>query len=155
VPLNIRRSKIAAAVAACAAIAGPVASAQASNETVAKTLRGDNARLIRDELRVANGLLSYKSHHRAGPAVAALRAEVADLNALVAKVKPESASTSRGATGKAEILKGLELISSSYSALAIDLRNAHGKTVAVKKLKAAVAIDNAGRKDLVAGGKLL
>lgn len=150
-----RRISILTALSACAAIAGPAASAQASNASLANAIRADNATLIRDELRVANGLIAYQKHHRTGPAARGLRREVTDLKKLSARLSSQTASTARGMRGKAQILRGLELISASYSALATDLTRAHGKAVSRAKLRTATRVDNAGRRSLQSGLKLL
>lgn len=152
---SFRRSVVLSAVGLCAVLAGPLASAQASNATIRATISSYSSRIARDEAGVLRGVAAFKKHH-APVLVRALRHEVGDLNSLRGKLTRESASSARGRRGKSDVVAGLGLIASAYGALARDVAAA-SKSMGVSqaKVRAAVAADNRGRAKLRAGLKLL
>lgn len=151
----IRRYAVSAAVGVCAVLAGPLASAHASNATIRATISNYSPRLGQDEARVARAVTTYKKHHSSA-LVGALRHEVTDLRALRTKLIREPASTARGRTGKTDVTQGLGLIASAYAALARDLAAAsRSRPVSRAKVLGVVATDRKGRAKLRAGLKLL
>ena len=150
----IRRGWALSAVALCAVLAGPVAIAQASDNTMRKTLNSYAPKIVKDENAVKNGLSGYPQG-KVRPLVRALNREVADLRALKRKLAHESASSARGAKAKRLIINGLGLIANAYTAPRRDVQAAHGGPVPKSKVAAAVRTDKKGRIKLLAGLKLL
>jgi len=149
---SVRGCAVAAAVAVCAVLAGPLASAQASNATLRATVNSYNSRIRHDEARVLDGLSAYKNHHPA-PLIRAIRHEVRDLNALKRQLAGESGSTARGRAAKSDIIQGVGLIASAYVALERDVQAPSGfRPVSLAKVRAKVI---RGRAKLLAGLKLL
>ncbi len=149
------RSLLAAA-ALCAALAGPIANAQASNAGIRTTFKNYNPKLNRDEARVLDGLATYEQRHDAAPIIRALRHEVADIRKVKGRLEHESASSAKGAKAKSEITRGLGLIATAYGALATDVQRASaGHPVPHSMLVALQKTDRKGRAQLVAGLKLL
>jgi hypothetical protein len=154
VPRAIRRSSVLLGVALCAVLVGPVAVAQASDNTLRATLNNFAPKIVKDENAVKNGLSGYPQG-KVKPLVRALTHEVSDLHSLKRKLAHESASSAKGAKAKADIIKGLGLIASAYAALRRDVVNAHGGPVPRSEVNAAVKTDKTGRAKLLAGLKLL
>jgi hypothetical protein len=155
VPRAIRRCSVLSGAALCAVLVGPVAVAQASDNTLRLTLNSYATKINHDEIAVRNGLLVQypKGHWKV--LTRALKHEVGDLHALARKLKHESASSARGRKAKADIVKGLSLIANAYGALRNDVLGVHGGAVPPSKVNAAVATDKKGRKKLLAGLHLL
>jgi hypothetical protein len=141
-------------VALCAVLVGPVAVAQASDNTLRATLNTYAPKISRDENAVRNGLIGYPQG-KVRPLIRALNHEVGDLHALRNKLAHESGSSAKGKKAKTDIVKGLSLIASAYGALRNAVQAAHGGPVAKAKVNAAVATDKKGRKKLLAGLHLL
>jgi hypothetical protein len=80
---------------------------------------------------------------------------VTDLHALKSRLSKESPSSAKGAKAKTDIIKGLGLIATAYSALRHDVQVAHGGPVPSAKVNTAVRTDRKGRAKLLAGLKLL
>lgn len=153
-PRAIRRCSVLSGLALCAVLVGPVALAQASDNTLRATLNHYAPKIVKDENAVKNGLVGYPQG-KVKPLVRALGREVSDLHALQHKLTRESASSARGRKAKNDIVKGLSLIASAYSALRKDVQAAHGGAVPKSKVNAAVHTDKKGRSKLLAGLKLL
>lgn len=155
--LGSRRSRlIVVAIGSCCAFAGPVSTAQASNASIVNTFRAGNVRLERDEAKSRKALNTYVHHHRARPAIVALRHEVRDIRALDRTIKRESASSAKGRRGKADITRGLTLIANAYSQLANEIKAAHsGHPVSSSTINKTVAAYERGRAKLIKGLKLL
>ena len=153
-PRAIRRSSVLLGVALCAVLVGPIAVAQASDNTLRATLNNFAPKIVKDENAVKNGLTGYPQG-KVKPLVHALTHEVSDLRSLKRKLAHESASSTKGAKAKADIIKGLGLIASAYGALLKDVKAAHGGPVPASKVNAAVKTDKKGRKNLLAGLHLL
>jgi hypothetical protein len=141
-------------VTLCAVLVGPIAAAQASNNTLRATLNSYSAKIVKDENAVKNGLAGYPQG-KVKPLIHALTTEIRDLHALRTKLADDSASSAEGATAKSEIVKGLGLIANAYGALRHDVRLAHGGAVPRDQVAAAVATDQKGRTKLLAGLNLL
>jgi hypothetical protein len=154
VPHAIRRCSVLSGVALCAFLIGGVGVAQASDNTLRATLNAYAPKIVHDENAVKNGLIGYPQG-KVRPLVRALNHEVADLHALQHKLATEHASSARGAKGKTDIVKGLALIATAYSALRKDVQAAHGGPVPKAKVNAAIATDKRGRSKLLAGLHLL
>jgi hypothetical protein len=154
VPHAVRRCSVLTGVALCAVLIGGVGVAQASDNTLRATLNAYAPKIARDENAVKNGLIGYPKG-KVKPLVRALNHEVADLHALQKKLATEHASSARGKKAKTDIVKGLSLIASAYTALRKDIQAAHGGPVPKSKVNAAVATDQKGRKKLLAGLNLL
>lgn len=151
---GIRRCSVLSGLALCAVLIGPVAVAQASDNSLRATLNSFAPKIVKDENAVRNGLIGYPQG-KVRPLVRALTREVSDLRALKSKLANESASSARGAKGKTDIIKGLTLIANAYGALRRDVQVAHGGAVPRSKVTAAVNTDKRGRAKLLAGLKLL
>jgi len=153
-PRAIRRCSVLSGIALCAVLGGPIAVAQASDNTLRATLNSYSQRIVKDENAVKNGLIGYPKG-KVKPLVRALTREVADLHSLKKKLAHDSASSAKGRKAKADIVKGLGLIATAYGALRHDVQVAHGGPVPQSKVNSAVATDKKGRKKLLAGLKLL
>ena len=153
-PRSVRRFSLLSGVALCAMLAGPVAGAQASDNTIRATLNNFAPKIVKDENAVRNGLTQYPKG-KSKPLIKALGHEVGDLHSLKSKLAHESASSAAGAKGKADIVKGLGLIAKAYSTLRGDVLAVHGGPVAKAKVNAAVNTDKKGRSKLLAGLHLL
>ena len=153
-PSATRRRWVLSWVAVCALLAGPVAAAQASDNTIRKTLNAAAPKIVKDENAVRSGLIGYPKG-KVRPLVRALNHEVSDLRALTGKLAHDSASSARGAKARRLIIKGLGLIANAYGALRRDIKAAHGGPVPRSQVAAAVATDKKGRAKLLAGLKLL
>ena len=152
-PRSVRRFSLLSGVALCALLAGPIAGAQASDNTIRCTLNTYDPKIVKDETAVRNGLNHYP--HGSKPLTKALAHEVGDLHALKSKLAHESASSSAGAKGKTDIVKGLGLIAKAYSTLRTDVLAVHGGPVPKAQVTAAVNTDKKGRTKLLAGLHLL
>jgi hypothetical protein len=153
VPRSVRRL-VLSGVAVCAVLGGPVAAAQASDNTLKSTLNAYAPKIKHDEAAVKAGLNEY-SKGKVRPLVRALNHEVADLHALKRALAHESGSSRKGRRAKRDIVQGLGLIASAYTALRQDVQAAHGGPVPVAEVNAAVHTDRQGRTKLLAGLKLL
>jgi hypothetical protein len=154
VPRGVRRFSLLSGVALCAILAGPVAGAQASDNTIKQTLNQFAPKIAKDEKAVTSGLKGYPKG-RVTPLTRALKHEVGDLQALKSKLTNDSASSPAGAKAKKDIVKGLGLIASAYSTLRKDVLAAHGGPVPASQVNAAVTTDKKGRKKFLAGLNLL
>ena len=154
-PRAIRRCWVLSGVALCAVLVGPVAVAQASDNTVRATLNTYGPKIVSDENAVKNGVdVQYPKGHWK-PLTRALKHEVGDLRTLKRKLAHESASSARGRKAKTLIVSGLNLIANAYAALRNDVLAVHGGPVPQAKVNAAIATDKKGRKKLLAGLHLL
>jgi hypothetical protein len=118
------------------------------------TLNNYAPKIASDESAVKSGLQGY-SKGKVKPLTRALKHEVTDLHALKSMLAHESPSSAKGAKAKTDIVKGLGLIATAYSALRKDVQAAHGGPVPAAKVDAAVRTDKKGRTKLLAGLKLL
>jgi MoxR-like ATPase len=146
---------VLAGVALCAVLVGPVAVAQASDNTLRSTLNAYGPKIVKDEKAVKNGVdVQYPNGHWK-KLTRALKHEVRDLRALKRKLAHESASSARGRKAKRLIVKGLNLIANAYAALRNDVLAVHGGPVPKAQVNAAIGTDKKGRKKLLAGLHLL
>jgi hypothetical protein len=151
-----RRGPLLSSIAACAMLAGPVAGAQASDSTVRSTIGAYNGRIAQDEARIVNTAATYDKTRNATPLIDALNHEVRDLRALKGKLTRQSGSTARGRRGRSDVVKGLGLIATGYTALARDVRAASAqKPVTTGEVNAARTADRRGHNLVVTGLKLL
>ena len=148
------RYPVLSVLALCAVLAGPVAAAEATDNTLRTTLNTYAPKIVSDENAVKSGLSGYPQG-KVRPLVRALKHEVADLHALKAKLSHESASSAKGRRAKKKIIAGLGLIATAYGALRADVEAAHGGPVSRAKVSAAVQTDKRGRTKLLAGLHLL
>ena len=153
-PGAVRRFSVLSGVALCAILGGPIAVAQASDNTLRATLNSFAPKIVKDENAVRKGLNGYP-HGKVKPLVKALNHEVADLHTLKSKLSHEHASSARGRKGKNDIVNGLALIAKAYGALRSDVQTAHGGPVPRSQVTAAVNTDKKGRSKLLAGLHLL
>ncbi|HEX4281902.1 MAG TPA: hypothetical protein VHZ27_14140 [Solirubrobacteraceae bacterium] len=163
-PRSVRRFSLLSGVALCAILAGPIAGAQASDNTIRATLNHygpiicahENAagRCTKgEEAAVTNGLDGYPASHER--LVRALGHELATLRAMKRTLVGESASSARGAKGRSDIIKGVTLIIDAYAALRHDVQVANGGPVPASKVNPIVNTDKKGRSKLQAGLNLL
>ncbi|MGH2887876.1 MAG: hypothetical protein ACRDPA_35125 [Solirubrobacteraceae bacterium] len=153
-PRGIRRFPLLSGVALFAILGGPVAVAQASDNTIKQTLNSFAPKIVKDESAVTNGLKGYPKG-KVRPLTRALKHEVGDLHTLKSKLSHESASTATGARAKKDIIKGLSLIATAYGNLRKDVLAANGGPVPAAQVNAAVGTDKKGRKKFLAGLNLL
>jgi hypothetical protein len=154
VPRSLRRFSLLSGLALCAVLVGPIAVAQASDNTLRSTINSFAQKIVKDENAVKKGLAGYP-HGKVKPLVHALNHEVGDLHALKRKLSHESGSSANGRKAKADIVKGLGLIATAYGALRKDVQAANGGPVPAAQVNAAVKTDKKGRKKYLAGLKLL
>ena len=154
VPRSVRRFSLLSGVALCAILGGPIAGAQASDNSIRATLNSFAPKIVKDENAVRNGLTEYPKG-KSKPLVKALTHEVGDLHSLKSKLAHESASSAAGAKGKTDIVKGLGLIAKAYSTLRKDVLAVHGGPVPKAQVNSAVKTDKKGRSKLLAGLHLL
>jgi hypothetical protein len=154
VPLSVRRFSLLSGVALCALLGGPIAGAQASDNSIRATLNSFAPKIVKDESAVRNGLNQYPQG-KSQPLIKALGHEVGDLHSLKSKLAHESASSTAGAKGKTDIVKGLGLIAKAYSTLRKDVLAVNGGPVPKAQVTAAVNTDKKGRSKLLAGLHLL
>jgi hypothetical protein len=141
-------------LALSAILGGPIAVAQASDNSIKATLNSFGPKIVRDENAVKSGLQGYPQG-KVRPLTRALKREVGDLHALKSQLSHESASSPAGVTAKTDIIKGLTLIASAYATLRQDVFAVHGGPVPSAEVIAAQNTDNQGRKKFLAGLKLL
>jgi hypothetical protein len=154
VPRGVRRISLLSGVALCAILGGPIALAQASDNTIKQTLNNFAPKIVKDESAVTKGLKEYPQG-KVRPLTSALKHEVGDLHTLTSKLSHQSASSATGAKARKDIVKGLRLIASAYSTLRKDVLAANGGPVPAAQVTAAVATDKKGRKKYLAGLNLL
>jgi hypothetical protein len=154
VPRAVRRLSVLSGVALSAILGGPLAVAQASDNSLRTTLNSYAPKIVKDENAVKAGLNGYPQG-KVEPLVRALNHEVSDLHKLKSKLALESASSARGSKAKTDIVKGLGLIAKAYGSLRKDVQTAHGGPVPSAQVNAAVNTDKKGRSKLLAGLKLL
>jgi hypothetical protein len=154
VPRGVRRFSLLSGVALCAVLGGPIAVAQASDNSLRATLNSYGPKIVKDEKAVKKGLKGYPQG-KVRPLTRALKHEVGDLHTLKSKLSHDSASSATGAKAKTDIVKGLGLIASAYGTLRKDVLAAHGGPVPASKVNAAVKTDEKGRKKFLAGLHLL
>ncbi len=163
-PRSVRRFSLLSGVALCAILGGPIAFAQASDNSIRSTLNyyapiicahttASGICTKGEEAAVTRGLEGYPGSHKR--LVRALGREVATLRTMKRKLISESASSAAGSKGKKDIVKGLTLIANAYAALRHDVQVANGGPVPASNVNAAVSTDKKGRKNLGAGLKLL
>ena len=153
-PRRVRRFSLLSGVALCAVLGGPIAVAQASDNTLKQTVNSFGPKIVIDENAVKKGLEGYPQG-KVRPLTRALQHEVGDLHTLQSQVSHESASSASGAKAKTDIITGLGLIASAYAALRQDVLAADGGPVPAAQVTGAVNTDKAGRKKFQAGLKLL
>jgi len=152
----VRRGPLLSAIATGAILAGPVAGAQASDSTIRSTIDAYNARIAKDEARILKAAATYDKTRQSTPLITALDHEVGDLRALKSRLARESGSSARGRKGKQDVVRGLGLIATGYSALAKDVHAASAsKPITNGELNAARSADRKGHDLVVAGLKLL
>ncbi len=151
-----RRGPLLVAIAAGAVLAGPVTGARASDAGIRATIDAYNHRVAADEARIVAAAAAYDRTRRPAPLVNALTREVRDLRALQGQLVRQPASTARGRRGRDDVVRGLGLIASGYSALAGDVRAAGAsRPVTAAQVNAAQAADRRGHNLVVAGLRLL
>jgi hypothetical protein len=151
---GVHRFTLLSGVALCAILGGPIAVAQASDNSIKAKLNSFGPKIANDEAAVKSGLQGYPQG-KVRPLTRALRHEVGDLHALKSQLSHESASSPAGAKAKSDIIKGLTLIASAYATLRQDVFAAHGGPVPSAEVSAAVSTDKKGRDKFLAGLKLL
>ena len=149
----VRWRGVAAALGACAVLAGPIAAAQASNATLLATIKSGFPKIIKSQAKILDGLATYDKTHSKTPLIKAIKTQNGVLKALEVRLSHGSPSSAQGARGKAEVIKGLGLIVGSNTTLVKHLQS--GKSLSKAQSKAAVKAATKGNLDLSAGAKLL
>jgi hypothetical protein len=143
------------AVALSAILAGPIASAQASDASIVATINTYAPRLLQDESVALNAEANY-SPTKPTPLLKALTKTVKDFDKLAGKLKHETATTARDAKGKNDVLAGSELIATSYRDLVREIKDANASTpVPLTQVAHAVSLAEKGSKKLDRGLALL
>jgi hypothetical protein len=152
-----RRCLAIPVLASCAVLAGPIASAQASDNTIRATIVSWIGKIKRDEAGVFRGLATFETNNQnKGPVIKAMTHEETDLHKLRTKLDRESASTVRGRRGKADVTAGLGLIATSYGDLAhIYQAMSAANPAPPAQLLATMTLVKKGRAEFDAGIKLL
>lgn len=151
-----RRGPLLAAIAAGTVLVGPVTIARASDAGIRASIDAYNHRVAADEARIVAAAAAYNRTGRPAPLVKALTGEVRDLRTLQGRLVHQPASTARGRRGRDDVVRGLGLIASGYSALAGDVRAAGARRpVTAAQVSAARAADRRGHNLVVAGLRLL
>ncbi len=153
-PRAVRRLSVLSGVALSAILGGPLAVAQASDNSLRTTLNRYAPKIVKDENAVSAGINGYPQG-KVTPLVHALNHEVSDLHKLKSKLAHESASSARGAEAKSDIVKGYGLIAKAYVSFRKAVQAADGGPVPSAPVNAAVKTRNKGRSKLLAGLKLL
>ena len=153
-PRSVRRRLVLMGVAASAVLGGPVAVAQASDNTIKATLNQYAPKIARDEIAIKNGIAGY-ARGKVKPLLRALNAEVGTLHIMNFKLRHESASSSTGRKAKGDIVAGVKLIAGAYTDLRNGVKAANGGPVPASLVNSAVHKDKRGRTKLLAGLKLL
>lgn len=153
-PRSVCRRWILSGVVVCAALAGPIAVAQASDNDLRATLNTYAPKIVKDENAVKKGFTQYPKG-KPKPLERALKHEVSDLHALKKALNREKASSAKGRKAKKDIINGLGLIAAAYSSLRADVLAVNGGAVPDSQVEAAVATDKKGRSKLLKGLHLL
>lgn len=153
---RFRRTSLVSSLAACAAVAGPVAAAQASDATLRSTVTRALPAIARSQTKILNGLSTLDRTHKAAALIKAINTQDKTLTTLETKLTGEAPSSAAGTKGKADIIAGLKLIVSSNHTVTKELKKASRKqAVSTAQLKAADNAEKAGNRKLNAGAKLL
>ncbi|MDQ6775092.1 MAG: hypothetical protein M3071_02480 [Actinomycetota bacterium] len=152
----VRGCSVLSVLATCAVLAGQVVSAQASDNTIRATIISWNGRIKHDEQAVAKASRRYEHNGQTAAVIKTMTHEDRDLHRLIGRLDGESASSARGAIGKADITAGLGLIATAYGNLAHAYKLLHTATpVPRAKILATVSLDRKGRAKVRAGIRLL
>jgi hypothetical protein len=153
---SIRRCSALSLLASCAILAGPIVSAQASDTSIRATIVSWEGRIMQDENAVGQAVRGFVQDGQAAPVIMTMTREDRDLHTLIARLDAQSASTARGAQGKADVTGGLRLIATAYGDLAGDYRSmGTANPASPSKINATVSLDKQGRAKLKAGLRLL
>jgi hypothetical protein len=153
---QIRRITVSTLLFGCVTVLGPVAAAQATDATIAATVKNDLPKITRSQARILDGIATLQKNNAVTPLIRAIKAQNRNLTTLRKAVMSQTASTSGGSQGQSDIVTGLQLIVRSNTTLSKDLaRSAKGEAFSKRRLKAAVAAEKRGNRDIDAGGKLL
>lgn len=151
-----RRAAASSLLAGGVALVGPIAVAQATDATLRATVKSDIPRITRSQAKILNGEASLQQSNSPKALIKAISAQDRNLKALRAELSREAPSSATGAKAKRDMVAGLKLIVGSNTTLSKDLvKNAKGEKVSKAQLKAAVARDIKGSRDLNTGAKLL
>jgi hypothetical protein len=141
-------------VALCAFLGGPIAAAQANDNTLRATLNKYAPRINREEAAINSGLNQYKRLGKYTPLARALKHEIADLGILRFHLRKEKASTRKGRQAKRDIVNGLGLIITGYRALRQAVLAARGGPVSPSVIPV-LRRGKHGEKLFIKGYKLL
>jgi hypothetical protein len=147
------------AVALCCMTLGPVASGSASSTSIKQVIRSYNGKVDVAEGHVITAAGDYEqspSPKDPAPVEAAIGESVAVLSALKSKVALQSAHAPRVKKAKAKIEKGLGEVIVGYGYLSTAFaEKATDAEAAVAESKKSVALAEEGRRNLLAGVKML
>ncbi len=151
-----RRWILAGLVLAAGALAGPVASASASSSSIKAAVVSYEGRILVAEGKVVSAVGTYKTDHVAEPVLSAIGNSVTVLSGLRAKVARQPAARTRVKKAKRLIVRGLTSIIASYEKLKTAFaEKGSDPEAAVAEANQAEAVVKAGRKQLLAGLKML
>lgn len=147
---------IAGLLLAIGVLAGPVAGASASDASIKAAFKKYNPKIDIAEGHVLAAVGTYETSHIAAPVETAISESVAVLAGLRADVARQSAGKPRVKKAKQLIVKGLSELISAYGKLKTAFAEKAAEPEAAKiEAAAAVVQTTAGRKQLLAGAKLL
>jgi hypothetical protein len=151
-----RRSLLVGPLVIGAAAIGPVAAAHATDASLRATLTRDVPAITRSQAKITAAQTTLEKTHSIGKLIKAVKAQDTNLTRLRTTLRKESSSTPTGAKGKADVVKGLELITSSNRALIKDIeKESVGTPVSKSRLNVLVRDDRRGSALFAAGAKLL
>ncbi len=150
-----RRRLITPLVIGAMAVA-PIATARASDASLRASVKRAVPTIRRSQAKINAAQATLRRTHSTTKLFSAVRVQDTALGNLRTTLQGESSSTSTGAKGKADIVKGLGLIVDSNRALVKDIKKESlGTKVSQASLNALVRGDRRGSALFVAGAKLL
>ena len=147
------------AVALCCVAIGPVATSSASSKSIKTVIRSYNGKVEVAEGKVVTAAGSYEESSapkNPAPVEAAISESVAVLSSLRAKVALQSAHAPTVKKARAKIEKGIGEVIVGYGYLSSAFaEKATDPQAATAEAKKSVALAEEGRRNLLAGVKLL
>ena len=135
----------AAVLAACAMVGGPIAAqATASDSSIKQDLGRALPKLRHSQTQITSAFAAYKNTHSPTRLIKAVMTQDATLRGLQTELRHESASSTDGAHGRTDIVRGLGLLLQSNTKLDTLLRRHAGRSITAGELAGALARGGAG-----------
>lgn len=143
-------------VAALGVLAGPVATASASDASIKSVIKSYNSKLLVADGHLVTALGEYKKSGNPSGVTSALAASVHVLRSLKSAISSQSASSSKVKEGKAKFEQGLQKVIVAYEHLKTGFgEKKSSPAVAKAQAKKAVVILKQASGELREGTKLL